>query len=135
MIGPRKYGDTQRAAVLDMARAGIRPALIAEAVPDVSMATIYTLISKARRAGADIPVFPAVRRTHRKGMPCTIKIDLGNYCHKDALSLAARRRGITETRLVKQLLDVIFSDGMIDCILDDGVRSEVDDECCEEAAS
>lgn len=124
MTQRRKMDDVTRARIVAMAKDGIRPAMIDRAMPSVGLANIYTAISTARKAGVNIPPFPAIRMPRDGRLPRSLSIEVAALKNRPALLAAAKCRGMTETRLVRRLLDVVLRDGMIDAILDDGVNSD-----------
>lgn len=104
-----------------MARAGIRPAIIARELT-ININTLYGILRQSRLRGDAFPACgmgplpydgPAVQMRVR--IPPSVA---------DALKGAADARDITRAELCRQLLEAIVEDRLIDPIIDDGVRSD-----------
>lgn len=79
--------------------------------------TVYSAISKARRAGTKIGDFPrarAKRPAERNGKTVVVPVDI-----LDRLKPHADTRGMTVNRLIRLLLDEITDGDLVDAVLDD----------------
>lgn len=107
---------TFRIRAIEMAKRGVRPALIAEII-EVEPVVIHQLLKDARRAGEDIPRF-AGGPVPGRGVPHQMRLRVDPACF-DRLDRAAEARGITRPVLCARLIEVITAEDLIDSVLDD----------------
>ncbi|MGR3501577.1 hypothetical protein [Pseudaestuariivita sp.] len=99
-----------------MAKLNLPPAEIHERT-GLALGSIYTILSKARAKGIDLPSFKRGRpRGELKGgvilrLPQTLVTQL---------ELAAEDRETTPRELATTILGVVIAEGLIDAVLDDG---------------
>lgn len=110
----------QKHRILDAARAGTRPLLIAQecAAP---LSTVYSVISKARVNGADIPHFPTSKITRESGKTAPQQ-EIRFYIDAETaatLQAEALRRGFRPARLARNLITSICDDGLFTAVLEE----------------
>lgn len=99
---------------VEMARQGVPPRQIASRL-SLRAGTVRSYISKARRAGEDIPLFPTGRPD-----TCTCGHSLAIEQEFMArLAPHAHSRGMTVRVLARLLLEQIARDGLVEAVLDD----------------
>lgn len=105
---------TKSARIIALAETGTRPSRIA-ADTGIALTTVYTVISKARRAGHPIPEFPRIPNTDTPTQELRFTLDCDTA---QILQREATARGTTPGRLAKQLIDVIAEDKMFRAVLE-----------------
>ena len=101
--------------IIHMAKSGTRPATIARELRK-PVCTVYSVICAARRQGEAIPLFPTGRLDAPLGQELRFNLP------QDAaatLSQEAARRGITPSRLARDLITAICDDNIFTAILED----------------
>lgn len=107
-----------RDKIITLALEGIPPREIRTQIsPRVGIYDIYGVIQHARRGGANIPKFST---KNLKPDYVLISTDAGDV---QSLAHAAHARGITKAQLVQKLIAAIVDDGLVDGVLDDGVKT------------
>lgn len=110
-----------REKVVALARRGVKPSLIVQQVPGASIDTVYNILSAARRRGEPIERFSSAPA--KRGDGVVFRISISDAEHQRRLIEAAAKRGMTRSQLLNRLVIYALHDGMVDAILDDGVKS------------
>lgn len=89
----------------------------------VSLMGIYRVLHQARAAGQPIRKFPPRRRQTPGGI--VVRVTVWKNDRIGTVIAAAKARGVTTTRLINDLVDVMLSGQIsIDAMLDDGVVTD-----------
>ncbi|MBS3927701.1 MAG: hypothetical protein KGZ65_12770 [Sphingomonadales bacterium] len=115
--------DYQRRLVIEMAKAGHPPRIIArDPAVAVGIDAIYAILARARAEGQPVPKFPAFngpRPDDRPGLVVRVALWRGEQVR--AVEAAARARNLTRSQLVNRLVEQALEHNLIGAVLDDGV--------------
>jgi hypothetical protein len=109
------------AMIVALGRQRLRSELIVKRVPGATHAIVSNVLFQARLAGElNIGVRGKYRHVRNPGQrrPLLIPPDVG-----DMLKPAAEARGISVIELAKHVLIAVADSGLVDAVLDDGVKS------------
>ena len=101
--------------IISMAESGFRPTIIARNLGQ-PVSTVYSVICAARRKGKAIPHFSTGRLDGPLGQELRFNLPQDTAA---TLSQEAARRGVTPSRLARELVTAICDDIMFTAILED----------------
>lgn len=106
---------SKRDQIITMAIKGTRPGEIA-AETGIALSTVYTVVSKARRNGQTIPIFPRISNTSAPAQELRFTID---HATAAILQAQAKGKGVRATSLARDLITAICEDGLFTAVLEE----------------
>ena len=107
--------------IIALAKSGMPPRHIhARLAYNVTIGSIYATISKARRAGQEIPLFSNADVPRETGVVLQHVVRLFDARDAAVLDRHCARRRLSRQELLKRLVETVLRCDLIDAVLDDG---------------